>query len=91
MRGVGLPYLRYRAVTALKSRVLGKLRLSLAYEDGQFYSQAAIDCEVVDTLGAGDSFIAGFLHGLLSGLPMQERMRLGAENASITIGYLGAW
>ena len=82
------------ALAALGPRIVVAMRGkqgSLAYEDGQFYSQAAIDCEVVDTLGAGDSFIAGFLHGLLSGLPMQERMRLGSENASITIGYLGAW
>lgn len=64
---------------------------SLAYDGSRYYRQGAIDCEVVDTLGAGDSYIAGFLYGLLRGLPMPDCMRLGAENASVTIGYLGAW
>lgn len=64
---------------------------SLAYDGAAFYEQGAIDCEVVDTLGAGDSYIAGFLFGLLRELPMAECMRLGALNAAITIGYLGAW
>ncbi len=66
-------------------------RGSLAYDGSRYYAQAAIECPVVDTLGAGDSYIAGFLHSLLQGLPMERCMRSGAENASVTIGYLGAW
>lgn len=66
-------------------------RGSLAYDGERYYEQRAIDCEVIDTLGAGDSYIAGFLYGLLHELPMPECMRLGAQNSSITIGYLGAW
>lgn len=66
-------------------------RGSLAFDGSSFYDQAAIECEVVDTLGAGDSFIAGFLCALLRGESMEACMRLGAENATITIGYLGAW
>ena len=46
---------------------------------------------MVDTLGAGDSYIAGFLYSYLQGLPMKRCMRAGAENAAVTIGYLGAW
>ena len=46
---------------------------------------------VVDTLGAGDSYIAGFLHAALLGKPIPERMRAGSENAAVTIGYVGAW
>ena len=66
-------------------------RGSLAYDGKRYYAQAAIDCPVVDTLGAGDSYIAGFLHSFLQGRPMKQCMKTGAENASITIGYLGAW
>ena len=66
-------------------------RGSLAYDGKRYYAQAAIDCPGVDTLGAGDSYIAGFLHSFLQGRPMKQCMQTGAENASITIGYLGAW
>ena len=66
-------------------------RGSLAYDGSRYYAQAAIECPVVDTLGAGDSYIAGFLYSYLQGLPIKKCMKAGAENASITIGYLGAW
>ena len=64
---------------------------SMAYDGELFYTQGAIDCHVVDTLGAGDSYIAGFLHATLQGLPMPRRMRAGSECAAVTIGYIGAW
>ena len=66
-------------------------RGSLAYDGRRYYTQAAIECPVVDTLGAGDSYIAGFLYSYLQGLSMKRCMRAGAENAAVTIGYLGAW
>ena len=64
---------------------------SMAYDGQTFYLQRAVDCKVVDTLGAGDSYIAGFLYATLQGLPIPKRMRMGSENAAITIGYVGAW
>ena len=64
----------------------------MRWDDGsRYYAQAAIECPVVDTLGAGDSYIAGFLYSYLQGRPIEQCMKAGAENASITIGYLGAW
>ena len=42
-------------------------------------------------MGAGDSYIAGFLKGILEEKTVPECMRMGAENASITLGYFGAW
>lgn len=44
-----------------------------------------------DTMGAGDSFIAGFLYGILNGLNVQDSMEAGAQNSAVTIGYQGAW
>ena len=64
---------------------------SMAFDGHSFYLQPAVPCEVVDTLGAGDSFIAGFLDATLRGLPMQERMQAGSACAAVTIGYVGAW
>ncbi len=66
-------------------------RGSMAWDGELFYTSGAIDCPVVDTLGAGDSYIAGFLHATLAGLPMPRRMWAGSACASVTIGYVGAW
>ena len=64
---------------------------SMAWDGETFYHQDAIDCVVVDTLGAGDSYIAGFLLARLAGKSMPECMRAGSDNSAVTIGYLGAW
>lgn len=64
---------------------------SLALTDEQFASFGIMDCDVVDTMGAGDSYIAGFLHAQLEGDDLKECMRKGAANAAVTIGYRGAW
>ena len=64
---------------------------SLAYDGAAYTSFGIVPCEVVDTMGAGDSYIAGFLKGILEGGALAECMRLGAENASATLGYNGAW
>lgn len=64
---------------------------SVAYDGKQFFYYGIEPCQVVDSLGAGDSFIAGFLLGMAGGLTISESMKKGAENSSITIGYKGAW
>ena len=47
--------------------------------------------DVVDTMGAGDSYIAGFLNAIIRGESIIESMHAGAENATETIRYFGAW
>jgi len=64
---------------------------SIAYDGNTFTSFGVVPVEVVDTMGAGDSFIAGFIAGLLRGKPLQECLALGAENAAQTLQYMGAW
>ena len=64
---------------------------SIAYDGNKYTSFGIVPCEVKDTMGAGDSYIAGFLYGILRGEPLAECMRMGAENASVTLAYLGAW
>lgn len=64
---------------------------SVACDGREFYHFGILPCPVVDTMGAGDSYIAGFLRGVLLEKPVPECMRLGAENSCVTIGYTGAW
>ncbi len=66
-------------------------RGSMAYDGAAFYEQGIVACPVVDTMGAGDSFIAGALFGLMRGWSLQECMAHGAACSSVTIGYRGAW
>ena len=64
---------------------------SIAYDGNEYYKYGIVPCNVVDTMGAGDSYIAGFLDGALKGMSIPECMKRGAENSSITIEYNGAW
>ena len=64
---------------------------SMVYDGNNFYRFGIISCDVVDTLGAGDSYIAGFLYGILNGQSIEESMELGARNSAKTLGYWGAW
>ncbi|GAA0602816.1 sugar kinase [Kribbella sandramycini] len=45
----------------------------------------ALTVQVVEPVGAGDAFAAGFLAGTLEGLPMQQRLRLGHLNAAAVL------
>ncbi len=59
--------------------------------DGEaIYSVPATPVEIVDTLGAGDTFIARVLVGLLKGEPPQDLLQAAADAAAQTCTYLGA-
>lgn len=64
---------------------------SIAFDGKTWYRFGIVQCNVVDTMGAGDSFIAGFLYGSLQGLGVQEAMEVGAKNSALTLEYKGAW
>jgi len=40
---------------------------AIAYQDGKLFKTRTYEVEIVDRLGAGDSFAAGLIHGLLDG------------------------
>ena len=62
------------------------------FDGERFHSFGIVPCEkLVDTMGAGDSYIAGFLFGLVEGLPLEDCMAKGAANATVTLGYFGGW
>ena len=64
---------------------------SMCYDGKDFHRFGIIPCEeVVDSMGAGDSYIAGFLKGMIEGKTIEEAMKLGAANATETLKYFGA-
>lgn len=63
---------------------------SIAYDGHEFYEQDIIECHVVDTMGAGDSFIAGYL-SCCDHADVKEALYFGACNSAKTIEYKGAW
>lgn len=62
----------------------------LGYDRSTFVHQEAFPVEAVDTTGAGDAFHVGYLHGLLTGQPLAERMRLGSAVAALKCLQRGA-
>jgi 2-dehydro-3-deoxygluconokinase len=40
---------------------------TFAYSNGQLYESTKYECELIDRVGAGDSFTAGFIYGYLTG------------------------
>lgn len=64
---------------------------SLSYDGNQFYRKEADNVMVVDTLGAGDSFIAGFMAAEANGSDIPTCMEHGAQKADETIGMSGAF
>ncbi|XEC96475.1 sugar kinase [Paenibacillus tarimensis] len=47
--------------------------------------------EVVDTVGAGDGFCAGFLSGILKGMNTVEAVRLASITGSLAVQMRGDW
>ena len=64
---------------------------SLLYDGNSYHEYGIIPVEVIDTMGAGDSYIAGFLKGILAEKDVISCMKLGAQNAAETLKYNGAW
>ena len=58
--------------------------------DDMLYHQPAFEVPtVVDTVGAGDVFNAGIIHGLLCGMPVEDVLREAARLAAIKCGQAG--
>ncbi len=65
---------------------------SLCYDHQDFHAYGIVACDkVVDTMGAGDSYIAGFLSAYHDGNDILTCMHKGAANATETLKYFGAW
>ncbi|QNK42055.1 fructoselysine 6-kinase [Caproicibacter fermentans] len=64
---------------------------SLAWDGRDFYDGPVFPAKVVNTVGAGDSFIAGFLSGALRGRFVPECLETGARVASEVVGVFEPW
>ena len=53
--------------------------------------QAARTVIAVDTVGAGDAFVAGYLSGALDGLAVQERLLRAVTVAGFAVSTVGDW
>lgn len=65
---------------------------SLAYDKDGFHSFGIVPAKkVVNTVGAGDSFIAGFLYGILNGWTVEQCLEKGAAVASSVVEVFEPW
>jgi len=64
---------------------------ALLYDGQAFRRQAAVETELIDTLGAGDAFIARFLVGVLRDESFEESLAAAATAAAGTCGAYGAF
>jgi fructoselysine 6-kinase len=64
---------------------------ALATDGTHWFDQAAMPAEVVDTTGAGDAFIAGFISARVEGDAMPAALERGAHWAAAACGHRGGW
>lgn len=66
-------------------------RGSLALAGGVFHCHGITRAQIVDTLGAGDGFIAAFLLAVLEGRGVAAALAAGAANAAAVCAYQGGF
>lgn len=64
---------------------------SLAWDGNEFYRFGIIPTNVVNTVGAGDSFIAGFIYGILTEKTIEECLKEGAKISSKVVSVFEPW
>jgi sulfofructose kinase len=63
---------------------------ALALDGHRAIRSPAFNVDAVDTTGAGDVFRAGFIHGRLSGWPLEQTLRFANAAAAVSCTRLGA-
>ncbi|SDJ09306.1 2-dehydro-3-deoxygluconokinase [Arthrobacter cupressi] len=74
------------AVVVIKNEAISAIAL---HRDGRRDEVPALSVEVVEPVGAGDSFAAGFLSGVLFGLSQKASLRRGHAAAACTLTVHG--
>lgn len=62
-----------------------------AFIDGQDYQTPARRVDVVDTVGAGDAFVAGYIAALVKGKRPEERLDLAVTTGALACLVPGDW
>ncbi len=62
---------------------------ALGVQGSRLIQVPSLNVEVVDTIGAGDSFDAGFLYGYLAGWELEKSLRLGVACGSLSTRAAG--
>jgi 2-dehydro-3-deoxygluconokinase len=64
---------------------------AVAWAEDSVHEVSAISVAAVDTVGAGDAFVAGYLAELMSGAPMASRMDTAARCGAFAVTSPGDW
>lgn len=80
------PRIRVVATTLREVHSTNRHRWSaVAWVNGETHVAPVAELDVLDRVGGGDGFAAGFFYGLLTGAPVDEALRLGwAHGALVT-------
>lgn len=92
--GAGEPEDLARRISALgPSQAVIKLGAdgALALVDGTIIRQEAVTIDAVDTVGAGDAFVAGYLAELITGSGPQDRLKTAAATGAFACLVPGDW
>ncbi len=57
--------------------------------EGKRYVSPTMELDVIDRIGGGDGFAAGLIHGLLTGRPPEEALRLGWAHGALLTTFPG--
>ena len=84
-----LPEVHQRYGFRLTAATLGEEGV-LAWDGAAFHYAPAYCVKVLDTIGAGDTFHAGFIYGLLQGWPLQRQLEFACAAAALNCMGMGA-
>src|SRR5437879_1592138 len=62
---------------------------AVAWVDGKTYDSPTCELDVIDRVGGGDGYAAGFFYGLLTGEPPEEAVKLGWAHGALLTTFPG--
>lgn len=84
------PHVKVVATTLREVHSTNRHRWSaVAWIDGKTYSAPTAELDVLDRVGGGDGFAAGFIYGLLTGEASQEALNLGWAHGALLTTFPG--
>ena len=85
-----LPHIKIVATTLREVHSTNRHSWSaVAWIDGQTFTAPTIQLDVLDRVGGGDGFAAGFFYGLLSGESPEEAVKLGWAHGALLTTFPG--